>query len=171
MGVCLNGPGCPQDVLPESFLFELFVSFPTLGVGVFSPLSTWGSLFPSLKVRDQFLYSDGAGRQQLSLHGGSKTPTLRWPGDSQRESGAIRAYRFARIEPIFIIQQNPRVRKIRVRNSGAGDGCANFMDAWKNASVLQEKAMSIKFLVLGGGILGFWGGGVPILIFWARGFF
>ena len=26
------------------------------------------------------------------------------------------------------------------------------MDAWKNASVLQEKAMSIKFLVLVGGV-------------------
>ena len=35
-------------------------------------------------------------------------------------------------------QKNPRVRKIFVRNSGAGNGCANFMDAWKNASVLQE---------------------------------
>ena len=29
--------------------------------------------------------------------------------------------------------------KLFVRNSGAGNGCANFMDAWKNASVLQEK--------------------------------
>ena len=46
------------------------------------------------------------------------------------------------------------------------------MDAWKNASVLQEKAMSIKFLVLGGGgVLWVWGGGVPILFLWARGFF
>ena len=35
-------------------------------------------------------------------------------------------------------QKNPRVRKIRVRNSGAGNGCANFMDAWKNAFFLQE---------------------------------
>ena len=26
-------------------------------------------------------------------------------------------------------QKNPRVRKILVRNSGAGNGCANFMDA------------------------------------------
>ena len=57
-------------------------------------------------------------------------------------------------------QKNSRVRKIFVRNSGAGNGCANFMDAWKNASVLQEKFMSIKFLVLGGGsILGFGGRG------------
>ena len=47
-----------------------------------------------------------------------------------------------------------------VRNSGAGNGCVNFMDAWKNAFFLQEKPMSIKFLVLGGGgILGFGGGG------------
>ena len=36
-------------------------------------------------------------------------------------------------------QKNPRVRKIRVRNSGAGNGCANFMDTWKNAFSLQEK--------------------------------
>ena len=69
------------------------------------------------------------------------------------------------------IQKNPRVRKIFVRNSGAGNGCANFMDAWKNASVLQEKAMSIKFLVLGGGILGFWGGGKCRFYFYGRGGF
>ena len=70
-------------------------------------------------------------------------------------------------------QKNPCVRKIRVRNPGAGNGCANFMDAWKNALFLQEKAMSIKFLVLGRGRV-FWvlgGGGVPILFLWARGFF
>ena len=35
-------------------------------------------------------------------------------------------------------QKNPRVRKISVRNSGAGNGCVNFMDAWKNALFLQE---------------------------------
>ena len=39
---------------------------------------------------------------------------------------------------IIIIQKNPRVRKIRVRNSGAGNGCSNFMGAWKNAFFLQE---------------------------------
>ena len=36
-------------------------------------------------------------------------------------------------------EKNPRVRKTCVRNSGDGNGCVNFMDAWKNASVLQEK--------------------------------
>ena len=48
-----------------------------------------------------------------------------------------------------------------VRNSGAGNGCANFMGAWKNAFFLQEKPVSIKFLLLGGGgSFGFfWGGG------------
>ena len=36
----------------------------------------------------------------------------------------------------------------------------------------RKTAMSIKFLVLGGGgYLGFGGGGVPILFLWARGFF
>ena len=38
-----------------------------------------------------------------------------------------------------LLQKNPfSVRKIRVRNSGAGNGCANFMDTWKNAFFLQE---------------------------------
>ena len=32
------------------------------------------------------------------------------------------------------------------------------MDTWKNAFFLQEKPMSIKFLVLGGGYFGFLGG-------------
>ena len=41
-----------------------------------------------------------------------------------------------------------------VRNSGAADGCTNFMDAWKKSVRSAGKAMSIKFLVLGGG--GFW---------------
>ena len=37
----------------------------------------------------------------------------------------------------------------------------------------KKNPMSIKFLVLGGGILGFGGGGggAPILFLWARGFF
>ena len=59
--------------------------------------------------------------------------------------------------------------KLFVRNSGAGNGCANFMGAKKNAFFLQEKPMSIKFLLLGGVLGG--GGGVPILFLWARGFF
>ena len=62
------------------------------------------------------------------------------------------------LENATFIQKNPRVRKICVRNSAAGNGCANFMDTWKNAFFLQEKPMSIKFRVfLGGG--GVWEGG------------
>ena len=52
----------------------------------------------------------------------------------QYNKGEIISLRF-----FSVIQKNPRVRKIRVRNSGARNGCTNFMDAWKNASVLQEK--------------------------------
>ena len=58
------------------------------------------------------------------------------------------------------IRKNLRVCKIFVRNSGAGNGCANFMDAWKKCVRSAGKTVSIKFLVLGGGgYFGFWGGG------------
>ena len=47
-----------------------------------------------------------------------------------------------------------------VRNSGAGNGCANFMDAWKHALFLQEKPCPQKFLVFFGGVFWvFWGAG------------
>ena len=65
-------------------------------------------------------------------------------------------------------QKNPRVREIRVCNSGAGNGCASFMDAWKNAFFLQEKPMSIKFLVLGGGVFCVLGGGECRFYFYGR---
>ena len=71
-------------------------------------------------------------------------------------------------------QKDPRVSKNFVRNSGAGNGCVNFMEAWKNAFFLQEKPMSIKFLVLGGGGI-FWvfggGGGKCRFYFYGRGDF
>ena len=65
---------------------------------------------------------------------------------------------------VNMYQKNPRVRKIRVRNSGAGNGCANFMDTWKKCVLSAGKTMSVKFLF-------FLGGGGPILFLWARGFF
>ena len=64
-----------------------------------------------------------------------------------------------------LIQKNPRVRKIRVRNSGAGNGCANFMDARKKCVLSAGKPVSIKFLVLGGGVFWVWGGGSADFIF------
>ena len=60
-------------------------------------------------------------------------------------------------------QKNPRVRKIRVRNSGAGNGCANFMDTWKKCVLSAGKPMSIKFSVFKGGFGG--GGGSADFIF------
>ena len=90
----------------------------------------------------------------------------------QRDLGAMGPYEFQQksVWTNPLVEKNPRVRKIFVRNSGAGNGCANFMDAWKKASVLQEKPMSIKFLVLGGGggILGFWGGSANFIFMGAR---
>ena len=68
-------------------------------------------------------------------------------------------------------QKNPfSVRKMFVRNSGAGNGCVNFMNAWKNAFFLQEKPLSIKFPRLGGGYFGFWGGGSAAFIFMGADF-
>ena len=60
-------------------------------------------------------------------------------------------------------QKNPRVRKIRVRNSGAGNGCANFMDTWKKCLLSAGKTMSVKFPFFGGGFFG--GGGSADFIF------
>ena len=65
-----------------------------------------------------------------------------------------------------LFQKNPRVRKIRVRNSGAGNGCANFMDTWKKCVLSAGKTMSVKFLLLGGGGLG--GGGADFIFMGAR---
>ena len=69
------------------------------------------------------------------------------------------------IEPNCL--KNPRVRKIFVRNSGAGNGYVNFYGRLEKCVRSAGKAMSIKFLVLGGGgVWVFWGGGeVPILFF------
>ena len=72
--------------------------------------------------------------------------------------------------PVF--QKHPRVRKIRVRNSGAGNGCANFMDTWKMRSFCRKTCVHKIPRFRGGGILGLGGGReVPILFLWARGFF
>ena len=66
--------------------------------------------------------------------------------------------------------ENPRVRKIRVRNSGAGNGCANFMDIWKNAFFLQENLHVHKIPRFGGGggILGLGGGSADFIFMGAR---
>ena len=70
-------------------------------------------------------------------------------------------------------QKNPRVRKIFVRNSGAGNGCANFMGAWKNAFFLQDKTHVHKIpRFRNGGV--FWvlgeGGSANFIFIGARSF-
>ena len=71
-----------------------------------------------------------------------------------------------------LFRKNPRVRKIVVRNSGAGNGCVKFMGAWKNCVLSAGKPLSIKFLVLGGGGgFGVLGGGSADLIFMGAGIF
>ena len=56
-------------------------------------------------------------------------------------------------------QKNPRVHNIFVRNSGAGNGCAQFYGHLEKCVRSAGKTMSIKFLVLGGGYFGFFFGG------------
>ena len=71
------------------------------------------------------------------------------------------------------IGKNPRVRKIFVRNSGAGNGCANFMGAW-NFCFLSAGNLHVHKIPRfrgGGGILFFfWGGGADF-IFMGEGIF
>ena len=68
-------------------------------------------------------------------------------------------------------QKNPRVRKICARNSGAGNGCANFTGAWKNCVLSAGNPMPIEFLVLGGMGLGFEGAEKRRFYFYGRGNF
>ena len=59
-----------------------------------------------------------------------------------------------------IIRKIPVSVKILARNSGAGNGCANFMGTWKNWPLSAGKVHAHKIpRSRGGGILGFFGGG------------
>ena len=76
------------------------------------------------------------------------------------------------VDLLRTIPKNPRVRKICVRNSGAGNGCANFMDTWKNAFFLQENLHVHKIPRFGGGgELGLGGGRECRFYFYGRGDF
>ena len=72
-----------------------------------------------------------------------------------------------------VYQKNPRVRSKTcfARNSGARNGCANFMGAWKKLHPFsRQTALPIKFFVLGGGGL-FWvfgGGGADCIFMGAK---
>ena len=59
-----------------------------------------------------------------------------------------------------LFQKKHDVHKISARNSGAGNGCANFIGAWHFLVLSAGKTpMPIKFLLLGGGCWGFLEGG------------
>ena len=81
-------------------------------------------------------------------------------GEEAREKYHTHTYTYTHTYTHFY-QKNPRVRKIRVRNSGAGNGCANLMDTWKKCVLSAGKTLSVKFPFLGGG----WGGGSADFIF------
>ena len=70
-------------------------------------------------------------------------------------------------------QKKRGVHKISARNSGAGNGCANFMGAWHFWFVLLENPHAHKIPPFRGGFWVFLEGGVevPILFLWAQGFF
>ena len=68
-------------------------------------------------------------------------------------------------------QKNPRVRKIRVRNSGAGNGCANFMGTWKKCVLSAGKTHVQKIPCFRGGVFWVWGGGKWRFYFHGRGDF
>ena len=55
---------------------------------------------------------------------------------------------------VQIHQKNPRVRKSFVRNSGAGNGCVNFMDAWKSVLYAGKNHVHKIPRFRGGGV--FW---------------
>ena len=64
--------------------------------------------------------------------------------------------------------------KYFARNSGAGNGCANFMGAWRNCALsagITPCPINSSFFLGGGAFWAFWGREVPILLLWARGFF
>ena len=65
--------------------------------------------------------------------------------------------------------------KIFARDSGAGNGCANLMGAWRKCVLSAGKIHADKIpRFRGGRYFGFWGGGggsADFLILWARGFF
>ena len=70
-------------------------------------------------------------------------------------------------------QRNPRVRKIFARNSKDRNGLRQFYGRlfFFGGLFLQENLHAHKILILGVFWFFSWGGGVPILFLWARGFF
>ena len=86
---------------------------------------------------------------------------------------------FSKLGPGFFFRKALVSVIVWARNSGAGNGCANFVGTcffFFFRSFCKQTSMPIKFLVFlgGGGYFFFFflggGGEVPILFLWARGF-
>ena len=86
----------------------------------------------------------------------------------------FRGRRFRRGMPqesfkVVFNQKNPfSVHKMFVRNSGAGNGCVNFMDAWKKCVLSAGKTHVRKIARFRGGDFGFGGGGKCRFYFYGR---
>ena len=70
-------------------------------------------------------------------------------------------------------QKKHDVHKISARNSGAGNGCANFMGGWHLGFFLLENPHAHRIPRLRGGVVFFWrrGGGSANFIFMGVGIF
>ena len=114
-----------------------------------TPLETLQASPRDGEIRANLRIDSGESPDSRGSSRGSRTESLfcesRFGGlkIANRRFEAIRANRSH-------VSENPRVHKIFVRNSGAGNGCANLMGTWKNCVLSAGKPMSIKFLVLRG---------------------
>ena len=66
-------------------------------------------------------------------------------------------------------KRKPYVRNFSARNSGAGNGCANFMGAWHFLFFLLENPHAHKFPPFSGGLGVCWRGGVEVPFFMGVG--
>ena len=67
---------------------------------------------------------------------------------------------------MLTVQKKPHVRHLPTRNSGPGDGCANFVGAWHFVVLSAGSAHAHNIALLGRGVWVFLEGGgveVPIL--------
>ena len=105
----------------------------------------------------------------MTLHDGENPSgaTRVWKGDHLQTLGGNFSIDYA----LGLFRNCPVSVNFFAHNSGAGNGCANFLGAW-NFCVLfcRKTSMPIEFLVLGGaGILGFFWGGECRFYFYGRG--
>ena len=114
-------------------------------------ISSFSVLGGGLRPWSQTMVSEGArpwGRVDLETVSTSNFwYRLGWFFGTQKgvKSDCFQSGKFWKFSKLAMLVHHPRVRKIRVRNSGAGNGCANFTDTWKNAlNFCRKTSMSIN---------------------------